>query len=95
MPTIFFTHNADGLQWPELARLIGAENAAQTDHNSALIENPAITDWFFYHRIQNFVDIFNVDILGASDFWLCFEWQHRGSPHVHGLAWLHNAPTPL
>ena len=21
-----------------------------------------------------------------------FEWQHRGSPHVHGLAWLPNAP---
>ena len=21
-----------------------------------------------------------------------FEWQHRGSPHVHGLAWLLNAP---
>ena len=23
---------------------------------------------------------------------LHFEWQHRGSPHVHGLAWLANAP---
>uniref|UniRef100_A0A1X7TZG1 Helitron helicase-like domain-containing protein n=1 Tax=Amphimedon queenslandica TaxID=400682 RepID=A0A1X7TZG1_AMPQE len=22
-----------------------------------------------------------------------FEWQHRGSPHVHGLAWLPNAPN--
>ena len=21
-----------------------------------------------------------------------FEWQHRGSPHVHGLAWLPGAP---
>ena len=21
-----------------------------------------------------------------------FEWQHRGSPHVHGLAWLSGAP---
>ena len=21
-----------------------------------------------------------------------FEWQHRGSPYVHGLAWLPNAP---
>ena len=25
-------------------------------------------------------------------YWLRFEWQHRGSPHVHGLAWLPNAP---
>ena len=31
-------------------------------------------------------------MLGATDYWLRFEWQHRGSPHVHGLAWLPNAP---
>lgn len=28
----------------------------------------------------------------ATDYWLRFEWQHRGSPHVHGLAWLQSAP---
>ena len=31
-------------------------------------------------------------MFGATDYWLRFEWQHRGSPHVHGLAWLPNAP---
>ena len=25
-------------------------------------------------------------------YWLRFEWQHRRSPHVHGLAWLPDAP---
>ena len=29
----------------------------------------------------------------ALDFWLRFEWQHRGSPHAHGLAWLHDSPN--
>ena len=29
--------------------------------------------------------------LGANDYWMRFEWQHRGSPNVHGLAWLPNA----
>ena len=24
--------------------------------------------------------------------WYRFAWQHRGSPHVHGLLWLHGAP---
>ena len=90
MPTVFFTHSAADLQWPELARLIDAEN---TGRPNALIENPAIADWFFYHRIQKFVDVYYVDLLGALDFWLRFEWQHRGSPHVHGLAWLRNAPN--
>ena len=27
-----------------------------------------------------------------TDFWIRFEWQHRGSPHVHGVAWLPDAP---
>ena len=30
--------------------------------------------------------------LGATDYWMWYEWQHRGSPHVHGLAWLPDAP---
>lgn len=33
-----------------------------------------------------------MDVLGATDYWMRFEWQHRGSPHIHGLAWLRNAP---
>ena len=31
-------------------------------------------------------------MLKATDYWLRFEWQHRGSPHVHGVACLPNAP---
>ena len=30
--------------------------------------------------------------MGASDYWFRFEWQHRGSPHVHGVAWFKDAP---
>ena len=35
---------------------------------------------------------FYIDYPGCSDYWMRFEWQHCGSPHVHGLAWLPNAP---
>ena len=93
LPTIFFTHSAADLQWPELAKLICPDDAdSRSARNIALQENPAIADWFFYHRIQKFAKAYYVDILGASDYWLRFEWQHRGSPHVHGLAWLKDAP---
>ena len=47
---------------------------------------------FFHERITKFMKYFYVDILGATDFWFRFEWQYRGSPHVHGVAWLQNAP---
>ena len=38
------------------------------------------------------MEVFYVGILGTTDYWMRFEWQHRGNPHVHGLAWLPNAP---
>ena len=59
---------------------------------TALQENPAISDWFFHHRIEQFIDAVYVGVLGATDYWLQFEWQHRGSPHMHGLVWLSGAP---
>lgn len=26
-------------------------------------------------------------------YWSRYEWQHRGSPHVHGFIWLEGAPN--
>ena len=93
LPTVFLTHSAADIHWPELAELICPNNpqdrAART---RAVIENPAIADWFFYHRIKLYLHHFYVDILHVVDYWVRFEWQHRGSPHIHGLAWLPNAP---
>ena len=93
LPTIFFTHSAADLQWPELACLIcpeGPDTAAS--RMKAVNENPAIADWFFFYRVQKFMEAFYIGVLKATDYWMRFEWQHRGSPHVHGVAWLPNAP---
>ena len=88
MPTVFFTHSAADGQWPELARLICPDKKDSSSSRSrAVSDNPAIADWFFYHRISKFVDV-----MGAVDFWYRFEWQHRGSLHVHGIAWFADAP---
>lgn len=40
------------------------------------------------------MEAFYLGVLKATDYWMQFEWQHRGSPgrHVHGVAWL---PNPL
>ena len=93
LPTIFFTHSAADHQWPELANLICPEDPDDKQARAtAVVNNPALADWFFTYRIQKFVEVFYVGILGATDYWMRFEWQHRGSPHVHGLAWLPNAP---
>ena len=91
LPTIFFTHSAADLQWPELANVICPD-----DHNSrssrtkAVIENLAVSDCY---RVLEFIKAYYVRVLGVTDYWMWFEWQHRGSPHVHGLAWLPDAPN--
>ena len=93
LPTVFFTHSAADTQWPELAKLICPNDQhSSSSRNAAIADNPAIADWFFAHRIDKFIDAFYVGILGATDYWFRFEWQHRGSPHIHGIAWFPNAP---
>ncbi len=93
LPTVFFTHSAADLQWPEIANLISPDNPdSRSSRNTALLENPAIADWLYHHRIHKFVEAFYVGVFGATDYWLCCEWQHRVWPHVHGHTWLKDAP---
>ena len=93
LPTIFFTHSAADLQWPELASLICPDDPdSRSSRTKAVIENPAMANWFFYYRVQEFIKAYYIGVLGVTDYWMRFEWQHRGSPHVHGLARLPGAP---
>ena len=56
LPTVFFTHSAADLQWPELAQLTCPDDPTNSTRRSqALRDNPAVADWFFYHRIQLFL----------------------------------------
>lgn len=55
LPTIFFTHSAADLQWPELARLICPDDS---DNPAARIkafnENPAVADWLSAENATNY-----------------------------------------
>lgn len=93
LPTVFFTLSAADLQWPELADLLDVDEPQNSAARSrAVVENPCLTDWFFYHRVIKFMDVVFTRILNANNYWLRFEYQHRDSPHVHGVVWLQDAP---
>lgn len=50
IPTVFFTHSAADNQWPDLARLIcSTDPDTASSCSRAVIDNPAISDWFFSH----------------------------------------------
>lgn len=55
-------------------------------------ENPLITAWFFQKRVKAFLTGVVKQCFEVEDFWYRFEWQWRGSPHVHGVLWLKNGP---
>ena len=56
-------------------------------------ENPFLTAWFFKYRATVFIQEVIRPIFGVVDYWYRYEWQWRGSPHVHGLLWLKDAPA--
>jgi hypothetical protein len=44
-------------------------------------------------RFEAFVEHVLKPFLGYDDFWWRFEWQLRGSGHLHCLFWIKTAPT--
>ena len=95
---VFFTFSAADLHWPELHDLMpstenSTEETEMTRHyHQNVINNPHIVAWFFNKRFETFLN----DVLrrkwNLEDYWYRFEWQHRGSVHVHGIGKIRNAP---
>jgi hypothetical protein len=58
----------------------------------ALNTNPHIAAAYLNQHLQIYFKHFMVPLLGVRHFWYCFEWQERGSGHIHGFLWLKDAP---
>lgn len=102
-PTLFFTLSAADLQWPELFRLLGLFNLDDNEplanesreyrrRKKLLNENPLLVAWFFEIRSESFIKNVLFRKFRVKDFWYRIEFQHRGSPHIHGFVWLEDAP---
>ena len=99
-PTIFFTLSAADYHWPDLYRLL--LQAHNQDPDTELSEhqrremmhnNADLVAFFLQHRCQLFVHHVLYPIFGVVDHWDRFEWQWRGSGHMHGLLWFQDAPN--
>lgn len=97
-PTIFFTLSAAELHWPDLYRLlapastINGEILSDRERRILMCENALVVATFFEERLKLFVEQVMEKFFKISDSWFRFESQHRGSPHVHGVFWIENAP---
>ncbi|KAK3910038.1 ATP-dependent DNA helicase [Frankliniella fusca] len=94
-PAIFFTLISADYHWPDLYRLMGynVRDLSIPEKSKLLSQNPMIADTFFYLRSKYFLEKSFKNHFDVVDIWYRYEFQHRGSIHLHGLALFRNAPV--
>ena len=107
--TWFITLSAADLKWVESLKVIGEQQGVALTAQAVelmsweekchyLRSNPVTAARHFDTRVQLFLKHIlmnpNLSPLGKiTDYKYRIEFQHRGSPHVHMLAWVHGAPS--
>ena len=105
IPTFFVSFSSADLRWPEVVNTIlkqqgdttrTAETMDWNEKCAVLRSNPVTAARMFDKRFHLFVT--NVikskakPIGKVVDSFFRVEFQLRGSPHIHGLVWIENAP---
>ncbi|KAI8423307.1 hypothetical protein MSG28_014329 [Choristoneura fumiferana] len=104
-PTWFLTLSCNDLNWDDMlkALLISAgrpnespSNLSFSDRQKLVEDHPVTLSRQFMIRVNAFMRFLKNDhhVLGGKlvDFWWRIEFQNRGSPHLHMLCWIENAP---
>ncbi|XP_059068275.1 uncharacterized protein LOC131047632 [Cryptomeria japonica] len=85
-------------KWPDLHTIMPSTTptnpyAASKWRIQNIVQNPHLTALYMHHRFTAFRAEVLEKFLGATDYWYRYEWQHRGSAHIHGFIWLQEAPN--
>ena len=107
-PTWFCSFSAAETRWIHLIKILGRliENKSYTDDEvrqmtwqkkcELIRKDPVTCARNFEHMVQLFIHGFiksSCHPIGeVTDFFYRVEFQQRGSPHIHGLFWIKNAP---
>ena len=108
IPTIFFSLSAADTKWTNLLISLGMllhnvtytksdiENMTWEEKCTLISSHPAACARYFHNHVQKFFKYVlhspHSSFGHLEDFFYCIEFQHRGSPHVHGLLWIKGAP---
>ena len=102
-PTFFITLTADDMNWPDLLYVlakragmdISVEDVDSMQKHELLCSDPVTTARHFSQRFQKFIAFMKSSskpIGEVVDYFWQIEFQLRGSPHVHLLWWVKDAP---
>ena len=106
-PTFFLTLSAAETKWIELLRILkeildnvklSTEQVLEfqwSERAELIRRDPVTCARYFDHRSKELFKVLRSEVspLGKlTDYYLRIEFQQRGSPHVHSLLWIANAP---
>jgi hypothetical protein len=100
MSPVFVTFSAADMQWQDLHRHFPGFTDVMTANNATrrkfvwdrVQDHPHLIAHYLLIRFQAFTDHVLKPLLGFVDYWYRFEWQARGSGHLHCLFWIPSAP---
>ena len=109
IPTFFVTFSAADRRWIEIDNAILIQqgktpmtveehkNMSWDQHCRIIMSNPVTASRMFEHRVQTFIrDVIQSPakpIGEVEDFYYRTEFQQRGWPHIHMVAWVKDAPN--
>ena len=109
LPTWFMSLSAADKRWTDLLKMLAKlnngvdytnkdiEGLTWQEKTKLVQKDPVTCSRYFDHRIQEFLNTIlkstSEPIGKLRDFFYRVEFQQRGSPHIHMLVWIENAPT--
>ena len=109
LPTWFMSLSAADAKWTDLLKMLAKlnngvdytdkdiEGLTWQEKTKLVQKDPVTCSRYFDHRVQEFLNNIlksNCELIGKlRDFFYRVEFQQRGSPHIHMLVWIENAPT--
>lgn len=103
-PTFFLTFSAAEMRWPEVIEVIKAQQGERVTFSEldwkakcdVLRSNPVTVMRMFAKRVDALMTGLLMSpakpIGEVKDFFYRVEFQARGSPHIHALVWIKDAP---
>jgi ATP-dependent DNA helicase PIF1 len=97
---VFLTLSCADMQWHDLQRhlprftdyLTGDDRTRQRIVWSNVQDYPHLVAHYLDIRFRAFLKHVLRPYLGITDHWIRYEWQHRGSGHLHCLFWTESSP---
>ena len=109
LPTWFMSLSAADTRWTDLLKMLAKlnngvdytdkdiEGLTWQEKTKLVQKDPVTCSRYFDHRVQEFLNTIlksNCEPIGKlKDFFYRVEFQQLGSPHIHMLVWIENAPT--